>query len=438
MARAPGARSRTRRIKATVLAIGAALRDHPDLGPGDMFKLDTFSGQTLLMRPIPLPWLVPPRVWVPRPVTDVDITRLMEWLEVSGYDKIARANVDAAVDAEGVRNQFSSALDWLMSLPDWDEEVRLDKLATEICGAVEAEDGDDEETVFLSSRYLAAVSRAFVISIVARIMRPGCKVDTAVVLEGAQGALKGTLLRVLAVRDEWFSDSFPTDMRDRDAMQHLPGLLIVEMSEMEQMKASRLGAVKGFLSRTFDRFRPSYGRRNVHQKRQCVFVGTTNTKAYLHDSTGNRRFWPMACGRIDIAKAKAWRDQLYAEALRAFMRGEKWWLEEDLEQVANEIRGSRELEDFWTPAIMTVIDAAEREAVISGEPWSWITTRACLDAIDPKLVTSERRGAEMRAAEVLQKQGFRRHKRRVNMAKTEWQYRRKVGTNGNGGNGGNA
>src|SRR5262245_9820918 len=322
MARAPGARSRTRsrEIPANELELAAVLRDNVELGEGRMFATDTFSGETMLMLRIPRPGVEPPDVpWVPRPTTDVDITHLMEWLLANDYVKVVRERVNHAVDAEGQRNAFSSARQWLLGLPAWDGIVRLDHFFDEVCGAAEAGEGDSEDAVYRSARYLAAIGRCLFISIVARIMQPGCQVDTTPVLEGIEGTNKTKLLRTLAIRREWFSDSFPINLSDKDAMQHLPGTLIVELSEMDQPRSTRTwGAIKNFLTRENDRYRRSYGRRMITQPRQQVFIGTTNEHDYLPEMAGARRFWPLRCGRIDIDKAKAWLEQLYAEALAAY------------------------------------------------------------------------------------------------------------------------
>lgn len=434
MARAPGATARTtgRARDGSEIHLGNALRTNTDLHAGTMIAFDSFRGDAMLMKPIPRPG-VPPfsGTWKPRPVTDIDVIHLLEWFQQENYKKVSMEKVHRAVDAEAHRNAFSSAKDWLLSLPAWDGIVRLDHFADEVCGAKEADEGDSEDEIYKSTVYLAAIGRKFFISIVARIMEPGCQVDTVVVLEGPQGAMKTTLLREIAIRPEWFSDSFPVDMKDKDAAQGLPGNLIIEMSEMGQMRGSRVDTIKGFLSRRFDKYRPSYGRRFIYQPRQCVFAGSTNAYNYLSDKTGNRRFWPLRCGaKIDIAKAKAWMPQLYAEALEAKRAGEQWHLTSDMEKIAEEIRMTREPDDLWEDAILTVIDAAEKYAEAHSEPYAWVTTKQCLLTIDPNLGKGESRSAEMRAGNILQKQGFEKRKKRDETGSIRWFYRRMVATNG--------
>ena len=116
----------------------------------------------------------------------------------------------------------------------------------------------------------------------------------------------------------WFSDDL-AELGTKDAQMQMAGVWCVEIAELTGMRQADIERVKAFASRRVDRYRPSYGRYVIAAPRQCICIGTTNSERYLKDETGGRRFWPVRCGRIDVAAVARDRDQLWAEAV-AFTR----------------------------------------------------------------------------------------------------------------------
>jgi predicted P-loop ATPase len=315
---------------------------------GPMFRLDTFSGETQLVRQIPL---TSKELDKPRPVTDIDVFHCTCWLQSQGFVKISKSMMNTAIDVEATENAYSAAQAMLDNLPEWDGIERVDDFLTAVCGAEVYVDGDDEDAVVRRGEYVKAVSRKLFLSLIARITRPGCKVDTLVVLEGAQGTRKSSLLRAMCFGvDEWFSDSMPP-ISSKDARAHLAGKMIIELSEVDHLKTAGSDAMKVFLSAQDDKFRPSYGRREVLLKRQCVFIGTTNDTMYLKDMTGNRRFWVIKISEINLELAAAEMPQIWAEALIASKAGETHWFDDHVEAIAREEQEDRTAPEAWTEVI---------------------------------------------------------------------------------------
>jgi putative DNA primase/helicase len=146
--------------------------------------------------------------------------------------------------------------------------------------------------------------------------------------------------------DAWFADT-ALDFGNKDAAQNLPGKWIYEIGELQGFNRGDVTRIKAFISSQKDSFRPSYGRRTEDFPRGCVFVGTTNDEHYLTDTTGNRRYWPVSCGKVNIAALEHDRDQLWAEAVARYQAGERWWLEGAEEQLARAEQAEREAEDPW-------------------------------------------------------------------------------------------
>jgi putative DNA primase/helicase len=198
----------------------------------------------------------------------------------------------------------------------------------------------------------------WLISAVARVMRPGCKADCVLTLAGLQGANKSLSLRVLA-GDAWFADS-PLPIGEKDGAQNLRGKWVWELAELSSVQGRTFEAVKAYLSSAEDTYRPSYGRETVTVPRQTVFCATVNPETgrrFLSDRTGNRRFWLVQVARtpadpVDVAALEAERDQLWAEALAMFDAGERWWLsaehEAELAGVQEDAQGEI---DAWAPLV---------------------------------------------------------------------------------------
>lgn len=277
----------------------------------------------------------------PREITDDDITRLQEWLQRMGMPRIGRDVVGQAIEAFAREHRFHPVRDWLNSL-EWDGIKRIDRWLFVYFGA-EAEDNDAID-------YVEAIGKMFLTAMVARVFKPGCQCDYMLVLEGDQGILKSSACRVLA--GEYFSDGLPENIASKDARQHLRGKWLVEVSELAAYSKAETEAIKAFITRREERYRPPFGRHDVAEPRQCVFVGTTNQEVYIKDPTGGRRYWPVKCSTIDVEGLREVRDQLFAEAVLAFKRGERWWpTPEDEAKFFKPQQEKRQEDDPWFSSV---------------------------------------------------------------------------------------
>lgn len=255
-----------------------------------------------------------PRRWL----TDADVLGVQIWLQAEGgLPLIAKQTIADAIDYRAQECMFHPVRDHLRTLK-WDRTPRLGIWLSETVGAP-------------VNAYHAAVGRMFIISMIARVMKPGAKVDYMLILEDTQGLMKSTLFRILA-GDEWFSDDLPDINKDAVRLsQHMRGVWLIEISELGTMSKADIAEWKRFQTRQFEVYTPKYGRGEVHEPRQCVFAGTTNDNIYLRDETGNRRFWPVVVVRHNLPWLIANRDQLFAEALVRYEAGEHWWPDEAFE-----------------------------------------------------------------------------------------------------------
>lgn len=272
-------------------------------------------------------------------------TRLRHLIDETFRFLPSRDLFDETLDDIALVNRFHPVREYLDGLK-WDGWKRLSSWLAQYLGADQTE-------------YVETIGRCFFISMVARIYKPGCKQDHMMILEGPQGALKSMACGVIA--GEWFSDSLP-DVRDaKDCSQHLQGKWLIEVGELSAMSKAETTTLKAFITRETEKYRPSYGRREVIQPRQCVFVGTTNADCYLKDSTGGRRFWPVKTGVINIDTLTSDRNQLFAEAVDTFKLGEKWWPDRNFEKShIKPEQDSRLVVDPWQEKISEFVLGRER------------------------------------------------------------------------------
>lgn len=284
-----------------------------------------------------LPWNKNANQW-----TDTDDANLRVWLE-KHYDITGKEKIADALTAVLTRHSYHPIRDYLNGLT-WDGVPRLDRIIIDYMGAEDSE-------------LNRAMSRKHFVAAVARVFNPGCKYDYCLIMSGAEGIGKSTLLRVMG--GKWFNDSITT-LEGKEGMEQLRRAWVVELGELSSIKRSDVEQVKAHLSKQVDIYRAAYARRVLEHPRQCVFCGTTNEALFLKGDTGNRRFWVIPVV-AELRKYKDWseairrdRDQLWAEAVHYYKQGEPLYLSEELEAQAKQRQ--QEFNDDNDDPIVAMLD----------------------------------------------------------------------------------
>lgn len=266
-----------------------------------------------------VPWKHPSKFW-----RDADDAQLISYVD-ENYGTFSQRNFDIAVAKVTDDRSYHPIREFLQALPEWDKVERVDTLLIDYLGAAD-------------NKYVRAVTRKTLCAAACRVLNPGCKFDTMLVLNGSQGIGKSTLIAKLG--GEWFSDSLSlNDTKDKTAAEKLQGYWILEIGELAGLRKAEVETLRSFLSRQNDIYRASFGKRTTPHPRQCVFFGTTNAESgYLRDTTGNRRFWPVKTPgggskhSWDVTQEDVL--QIWAEVMYYVKAGEKLYLDPEVEALA--------------------------------------------------------------------------------------------------------
>ena len=309
-----------------------------------------------------VPWKHPSKFW-----RDADDAQLISYVDAH-YGTFSARNYDIAVTKVADDRAYHPIREFIESLPEWDKVPRVDTLLVDYLGAG-------------NTAYVRAVTRKTLCAAISRVLRPGCKFDSMLVLNGPQGVGKSTLIAKLA--GEWFSDSLNLgDTKDKTAAEKLQGYWILEIGELAGLKKAEVETLRSFLSRQNDIYRAAFGKRATPHLRQCVFFGTTNAESgYLRDTTGNRRFWPVKTP--GSGKKQSWNLtheeilQIWAEALVYVRQGEKLYLSPEMDALAKDEQREamesdereglvREYLDTLLPERWAEMDLFERRNFLTG------------------------------------------------------------------------
>jgi hypothetical protein len=276
---------------------------------------------------------------------DPAVTRLWLAIEETFNLGVGKDRFWSVVQDVARRNRRHPVREYLDALR-WDGTARIDRWLTDYLGAAESD-------------YTRAVGALFLVAAVRRVRSPGCKFDEMLVLEGPQGGDKSSALATLAGKQDWFTDDLPLNAVAQKFIEATIGKWIIEAGELKGMRKSDVESLKSCLSRQVDRARMAYGRLPLERARQFVIFGTTNSKQYLRDGTGNRRFWPVEVGAVSLAELRHDRDMLWAEAAVREASGTSIRLDPALYAAAGIEQEARRVEDPFVQRLGDMLGSVE-------------------------------------------------------------------------------
>lgn len=323
------------------IANAVALVEHAhDWGQAGVLRYDTFADAALLEG---------------RRISEADELALAVWLQRGWNTKFSDTVASKAIRAVALRHMTDSLGEYVEGVA-WDGVARVDTFAPAYLAA--------EDTP-----HHRAAGRVLLLSMAARALHPGCKVDTMVILEGAQGTGKSTAAAILG--GPFFAE-LHASVGTQAAQEQVKGSWLMEVGELDAMSRAEVGAAKKFMSSQSDRFRRAYARDVADVPRRCVMVGTTNVSVYLRDETGARRWLPIRCGSVDLAALRRDRDQLHAEAVARVKAGMPWHLSDaDEVKAAAAAAEERYEEDPWSARLEEYVRL--RDTVTMDECFSILT-----------------------------------------------------------------
>jgi predicted P-loop ATPase len=170
---------------------------------------------------------------------DSDVSQLQEWLHHHGIPAAVTTVHQAFMQRaeECAYHPLRQQLDALV----WDKNERAGMFLPRYFGAP-------------NTPYTRAIGQMFLISMVARIFKPGCQCDYMLIIEGGQGDEKSKACRILA-GDEYFDDHLPP-LGTKDCAVHLAGKWLIEDSEFTAHGRAMVADLKSFLTRMREKFRP--------------------------------------------------------------------------------------------------------------------------------------------------------------------------------------
>ncbi len=294
-------------------------------------------------------------------ISDNDVNNIRLYLETT-YGLAHEKNIPRAIDIIAHQRSYHPVREYLANLK-WDGGKYIENLLPKYLGAEKSD-------------YTIQAMKLTMLGAIERVHNPSVKFETMLCLvEDEQGGGKSTIARLLACKDEWFTDDIK-NLDDENIYRKLQGHWIIEFSEMlATANTKTVEAIKAFLSRQKDTYKVPYDKYPHDFPRQCIFIGTTNNLDFLpNDKTGNRRFIPvltnMKAAEVhpldNEDETRAFIEQAWAEAMEIYRSGDfKLTFPKELQGLLSEIQQEFTPEDPKVGIIQNWLDNCKYDSVCS-------------------------------------------------------------------------
>lgn len=285
-----------------------------------------------------------------RPLKDVDYTKLRMAMEEVGLKQVGREMIRDGVHMVAQDHTFDTAIDWLENLT-WDGIPRIETFWSDHFGVQ-----DD------AAGYARAVARYTWSALAGRVMSPGVQADMVPILTGKQGIRKSRAVLAMAPAPD-LATNMNFHEPEVERARKMRGKVVVELAELQGLKSRDSEEILAWVTRSEEHWTPKFMEMTTTYKRRFIMIATTNEEDFLDNPNGERRWLPLAVGRmggfkqVNTDRLSDARDQLWAEGREMFGRiGVDWY---DAERLAREQHGQWKADDGWRAAIVRWLDTPD-------------------------------------------------------------------------------
>lgn len=285
-----------------------------------------------------------PKIW-----RDTDTNRIMVGEEIAepgrtemeianyfqhnlGMEKISNKMITQCIEAMAKKNSRSPFLEYIQS-QTWDGKPRIDSWMIDHWGVED-------------SKYAREISSKWLVSAVARMIKPGTKIDWMLIVVGPQGTGKTTMPSIFF---KGLSRNLYGEHDNKDLHMLLHSGLCVGFDELDSFGKRESSNLKAMITTNEDAFRPPYGASVEIFPRRFTLYGCGNRYEFLqHDPSGYRRYAVLEVSRLlDFARLEGERDQLWAEAYHRYQTdGTRFWEVENASAFAEKYVAPNPIQDM--------------------------------------------------------------------------------------------